>query len=121
MWGVGKDRNMETRGSFSRVRSSLSAWLQDTRNKGNNAEIQARYGKALRRSGSLAVTVWFLAATAAVVTALPQLFAIISAHPRHTQFLYQISPKLPGAGFFLVMRGGRRRYNVLLGKDLDFP
>jgi hypothetical protein len=56
----------------------------------------------------------------AVVTGLPQLFAFIS-FGRHTQFLYQISPKLPAASTFSVPPGAQRRYNVLLGNDLEFP
>lgn len=38
-----------------------------------------------------------------------------------TQFLYQIPPKLPGNGVFWAPADGRRRYNVLLGNNLDLP
>jgi hypothetical protein len=55
-----------------------------------------------------------------MVTRLPQLFAVIACFS-HTQFLYQISPKLPGSSTFSIPSGGQRRYNVLLGNDLGFP
>jgi hypothetical protein len=37
----------------------------------------------------------YLARITIVITGLPQFFAVM-----HTQFLYQISPKLPGVWFF---------------------
>jgi hypothetical protein len=43
------------------------------------------------------------------------------AERRLTQFLYQNPPNLPGTGIFSVPPHRSQRYNVLLGKDLDFP
>jgi hypothetical protein len=91
--------------------------LQDSSSKGNSAEIQAltkpaRAATFARLSAGLTRTNKGL-----VVTGLPQLFAIIF----RTQFLYQNSPKLPGACTFSVARSGQWRYNVLLGNDLGFP
>jgi hypothetical protein len=38
-----------------------------------------------------------------------------------TQFLYQVSPKLPCAAIFLSLPAAQWRYNVLWDKDLAFP
>ena len=61
----------------------------------------------------------------AMVTELLQLayrnFLQPFMRPEDTQFLYQIPPKLPGNSVFWTPAGGERRYNVLLGNDLDLP
>ena len=98
-WGTSaKTAIWKSGGTFNRARSSFSACVQESSSKGNNAEIQSRTRLARKghtRTGQARMGIFsprtafwlFSEGTAAVVTGLLQLFALIFCS-HHTRSFY---------------------------------
>src|SRR6266849_8109919 len=113
-------------GSFSRARSIFSAWLQDSSYKGNKAEIQARTRQARIGQARLVTfnpriavsTDWLI--TAAVVTGLPQLFAVIFCSRTHAVFISDFA-KITRRLHFFGPAWRSAALQCVVRHDLDFP
>jgi len=108
-------------GSFRRPKSSFSAWLQESNSKGNRAEIQARTGAAPRGIFHARGAAWMSGAgTAAGVTGLLQLFAVIFCGLAHAVFISD-SAKITRQRHFFGPFPRVAAVQCIAGKRLRFP